>query len=618
MNRSRLAARLVRLGPRRLFAAARLVFAASLAVLAGCEFEGGKNSAQIEMNTCSSSNPCESGSECEEGRCVADAAETPLTIALEVTPLRMSDNDPQPAPIIVDPAFVVSEPTERDFFLPKAAEVKGLVRNHGMPIEANLSFVPTKTIPGIAAHAVTATVTSSATTVVMPSDMPDPDYTVKLLGGVEYRVLVKPMDMTLPPYSWKFVAGDFGRVDVNFDMLEGLREETFSITGDAADRDLLVTAVDVHGEPISSTASVSKGKATLVFAADTQDIAYRIEIRAAQSFDQEPATVTDGSLCDTDTPAFPVFSIDASALTQDDTGRWKIALPKQPERIPFEGTVELCPEEQANAASVTNLPITLHSRSLLLDQDTSITASFNATTSANYDKAAKALRFCVQVMPGEYDVLATPPASMACALFAESRLIKPPDDQEEDKAVKGALLALPKAAYLAGTVQASGQTPLSDASIEATALGRAAAVELPPGDRSITRYNRSSETSTAADGRFKLPVDLGSYDVVIKPLAESGFPWQVRPEVKVGLGARNLPSIGTTIDMRSPLVVTGSLRYKNASEGAQATLGGAEVEAYALIDDGERGKRALPVGKAIADEDGHFRLLLPLSIDGTW
>ena len=148
-------------------------------------------------------------------------------------------------------------------------------------------------------------------------------------------------------------------------------------------------------------------------------------------------------------------------------------------------------------------------------------------------------------------------------------------------ASRGVQLSLPTSAFLAGKVLTSASMPLSNATIEAHALGRPDAVELPHDDRSVTNYNRSSETLTDSAGAFKLPVDLGSYDVVIKPLIESGFPWQVRTDVGVGLGARNDPA-GNIIDMPSPVVVSGTLRYPRRGEKAQATLAGAEIEAYAL------------------------------------
>ena len=274
--------------PARLGALASLLLA-----LNGCEFESAKGMAPIEMNSCASSASCESGSVCKNSLCVAESADGTLDIALQVTPLSTSSGA-APLPIMLAP-FKVSQPVTRPFDLRELTEFNGQVVDQGRAIDASVTFMPTQMIPGIAARPVTALVAVSAV-----------DYTVQLLSGVEYRMVVLPTDMRLPPYLDMFVAGDVGRRDVNFETLE-TREQTLTITGAAADRDLLVTALDqVHGEPISSTATVIKGKATLLFAPDTQDVPFRLQIRAAQSYDDEPALNAMNAMpCDSDTPAFP-------------------------------------------------------------------------------------------------------------------------------------------------------------------------------------------------------------------------------------------------------------------------------------------------------------------------
>jgi hypothetical protein len=575
--------------------------------LAACEFEGDENTAPIEMNTCTTSAACESGSACRDSLCVADAADEPLKIALQVTPTQTIDGEP-PLPILVPP-FSVAKPTERQFDLAATVSLGGQVRDGDMPVDATVTFTPTDVVPGIPVLPVTATVTTASTST------PSEDFRVQLVSGVRYRMDVEPTEMRLPPYREVFVAGDeFPRAKLDFTEL-AMREQKLSVTGGGADRDLLVTAFDQEtGEPISSTATVTKGKAVLVFMLEAENLPHWFQIRAAQSYDAD--TTTNAMQCDSDTPTFPTFAINSDAVDKSDADDWKIELPKLPERIRYEGTVELCPEEQARASSITALPVTLHSRWIALGGATPVRASFDATTSATYDKDAQALRFCVQAMEGEYDVVATPPPGMQCALFAERIEIKKPEGHD---AAEGRLLSLPSTAYLTGKALTSAAMPLSSASIEAHALGSLGltdSIELPPDDRSVTRYNRSSETVTDAGGGFKLPVDLGSYDVIAKPLAESGFPWSVRVDVGVGVGARKAP-MTRNFDMLSPVVVNGSLRYLRRSEAAQATLGGAEIEAFALIR-ADSGERAVPIGKAMADADGRFMLLLPRSIEHGW
>jgi hypothetical protein len=259
-----------------------------------------------------------------------------------------------------------------------------------------------------------------------------------------------------------------------------------------------------------------------------------------------------------------------------------------------------------------SLSITLHAQSLILPDDSVLTASYEATTTAALDASSGELTFCVEVMPGDYEVLATPPASLPCSLYAEHRLIAAPEGEH----ASGALLELPRAAYLKGTLQTADGMPLGGAAIEAQALGRDTVLDLPPSDRSVTRYNRSRQDTSMNDGTFRVPVDLGSYDVVVKPPTGSGFSWQVRYDVNIGASD---VEFATLIDMVSPVTVGGRLRYDDSDE--TAILEDAEVTAFAIVADetGPPGsERALAIGKTTADADGKFMLLLPPSIHQRW
>ena len=575
-----------------------------LAALCGCQFGGANDTSTVEMNMCNLPSDCAAGSDCVGGMCVAKAADERLTISLKVTPQRMMNGAP-PLPVLLDP-FPVDQPIDRTFTLPAALAVRGQVRSGEATIDADLSFTRTDGVTGIVAPTpITASVSAGTPT-------GDADYEVRLLQGVQYRMLIRPADTSLPPYAQTFTAGD-KNVDLSVDYATlDTTDRTVVVRGAPSNRDLLVTAYDqTSGAAISSTATVSAGKAMLRFALG--DAPYRLEIRAAQTYDAQMTGSTASDMpCDTDTPALPVFSIKQEDLDQDAQGNPEVTLPPQPQRIRYQGTVELCPDEASGASSVTELPITLHAQSLAFSGDTKCSAAFDTTTSAKYDPAAKALRFCVEVMPGEYDVVATPPASMRCALYAERVLI-----DAQGTAASGQLITLPRAAYLSGTLQAMSASPLSGASIDAVALNQSDVLDLPPGDPSLTRYNRSSQSTSNDEGSFKLAVDIGSYDIVIKPPVDSGFPWQVYDDIAVGLGARKAP-ISTVIDMPSPVIVNGTLQVKGGSASSQPSLAGADIDAYAIIDYDMDGKRAVSIGKSVSDDDGHFMLLLPPSTQAHW
>jgi hypothetical protein len=156
---------------------------------------------------------------------------------------------------------------------------------------------------------------------------------------------------------------------------------------------------------------------------------------------------------------------------------------------------------------------------------------------------------------------------------------------------------------------AMGTEPLKGGSIDGVALGRGSE----PDDLGrITRFNRSRQTTSNAQGEFKLLLDLGSYDIVIKPPPGSGFPWQVRYDVEVEADS-DLPPM--TLGMVWPISVDGTLRHAGDD---RKTVEGAMVEAYALVPDGENGRRAISIGRTMASREGAFTILLPPSTQKHW
>lgn len=374
-----------------------------LTALSGCHFESADKAAAGQMNSCSLTADCTKGSTCSDGLCVAKAADMPLSIALQITP-QHSLTGSDPLPIILD-RFLVQGPDTRSFTLSSTTMVSGTIRNASIAVQADVSFTPTSTIPGVSPKAVTASIVP-ATTVAHY------DYAVGLLSGVSYRMLVLPKDPLypmLPPYARTFTASAGLAQSVEFQDIAN-DQKSFAIAGVPSDRTLLIGAFDSQtGEAISSTAMLQgEGTVTLFFAPDSPP--FRLEIRAMQSYDGSGSLAdTSPGSCDSDTPAFPVFSIDQKDLTIAEGVATRVELPQQPPRIAYEGTVDLCPEQKIPPSAMDKLPVTLHSRSLLLGQPSMVTASFDATTNAIFDGTK--LRFCVQVMAGEYDVVVTPPPS---------------------------------------------------------------------------------------------------------------------------------------------------------------------------------------------------------------
>jgi hypothetical protein len=237
--------------------------------------------------------------------------------------------------------------------------------------------------------------------------------------------------------------------------------------------------------------------------------------------------------------------------------------------------------------------------------DGAVRARFSATTTATFDNAKEEFRFCAKVLPGDYVVVITPPTNVQCENFAERRRIELLPGESAVETV----LELRRPAVLTGTIETSNETPFSNASIEARALGRPLA--LAEDDPSVPSYNRSAQTTTDSEGMFRLAVDVGSYDVVFKPPADSGFAWQIAHDVDIG-SRRDAFANRVTLD--APVLVRGKLKYVGATRQAQLSLAGAEVRAYTQID----GERSIEVGRAVADENGDVVLLVAPTLRSGW
>jgi hypothetical protein len=134
-------------------------------------------------------------------------------------------------------------------------------------------------------------------------------------------------------------------------------------------------------------------------------------------------------------------------------------------------------------------------------------------------------------------------------------------------------------------------------------------------DRTVPLYNRSRQLTSAIDGTFSSPVDLGTYDVIVKPPANSNYAWRVLYGVEIGSRTAQFSNL---ITLSEPVVVSGALRYVGGSDRDQKSLASADVHAYTIVDQGMPTERTLELTRATADANGNVTLLLPPSLQRSW
>jgi hypothetical protein len=571
------------------------------ASFAGCSFESdGGGDGIVQQNSCNSDEQCGAEGVCREGMCIAPDVALPLAITLVVSPLLMPDGT-EALPIELE-SFALDGPTVREWMLPMPVTVDGAVHNGAEPLQAEVRFIPVEQLPNLQARAVAASTLSEG------DDGSEGEFSARLLEGVEYAVAIEPIGVELPPFYDFIEAEQALNVAVDYTDLE-LVSRTFTVEGIPAGRSLSARAFDSqNGQPVTAAHPIVDGEVTLLFGPGAAK--FRIDISAEP--DETADTSGDGA-CDHGSADFPTFSIDDADIPAGKAGVKTLTLPTAKQPIRYKGTIDLCEQAASDASAIESLPISLRSVALETEDGelSPFVGSFNANTSAKFDEATSTLSFCIEVIPGDYEVVVTPPVSLECAIFAEERLIKGP---AEGDAI-GSGLTLPSTAYIGGTLQTIDQDPLSGATIDAQALGRREGIELAETDRSVTRYNRSRQATSDMEGMFRLPLDLGAYDVVVKPPAAGGFPWQILHDVNIG--SRDVDFL-TIINVDSPVPVEGTLRYRGGDDAATATLEGAEIRAFTLIDDPDLGERAINVGTAVVDADGSFTLLLSGETRNGW
>lgn len=565
------------------------------ALAAGCSFEAPASEGALSMNTCSSNEQCGTDGLCNASMCVARTVSDSLRVYLHVAPLQQTAG-PAPVATILPELTVERGATTKTWTLEAPKSVFVTIRNGDAVVDADVTLTAQPDITGLPLTVVTASITSVGT------EMRSDDFEIRIPKAGEYTIRVQPKDTSLPPYEavMRLEAGDSIPVDY-----AGLFERRIEVSADIEDK-LVVRAHDLTtGAPISSTADVVNKQATLRFLSDPGN--FRLVVRPAGAY--EPGgLINDG--CDNDTPVLPTFSIDSSALIEID-GALQAVLPPSPKRASYKGDIELCAARNiAGAVAPQSLPVTLRSSSIVLDDPTGMwTAEVETNTVASaIEEGSSLFTYCVDVFAGEYEIVVTPPESKPCEIFAEAGVVLPASDIAGMKPKPIPKAVMESAAQLVGEASAD-MMPLVATTVDVQSLGRP--IELDDVDAALTRFSRSRQTTTDETGAFRVAVDRGSYDVTIKPPSGTGYAWYVRRDVKIGSNGE----FTNDIEMSSPVAIDSKISYDAPEPDSVA---GAQITAYAVIDDHELGERAIAIGKAVADDNGQFMLLLPPKVLYGW
>lgn len=575
----------------------------------GCNFEGsGGQSASV--NTCKTDADCSSGSACEAGMCVATESPS-LEIGLEVH-LKRAASDGNPLTTTVAP-FEVDGPTHRDIRLPATVEVAGDARYRGQRIAADIRFTRQVGIDGLAPRSLRVQTLAEPTT---DSEGHEASYLTRLFADVAYRMRVVPTGdhaSRLPPLERTVRAEPDAvshRVDIDYDeVLSDAETLQIALSGVPEERKLQVRAVDAaSGRVVSSSHVVDSSAATLSVRLMPFDGERLVQILPAPP-EVEPSMSPEQA----PRPSpYPTFTVPLASLETEEDGMRRIELPTVPEPVTFRGVVDLCPDWGPELDEDLGLPVTFRTSSPDLDMPLDMQASFTATTTTGTAAGESADVFEVSVLPGDYEVVIAPPTDSPCSIYAEAgRSI-----QAGETLIQGELFTLEDAAQLSGTVfredqSQAGRQPMSGVRVQAITLARA---ELDQVQTVLARYNRSAQATTGMDGTFSLPLDVGSYDMVIKPPPESGFGWQLLHDVGIGTKQKRLPPSSIRLD--APVPLTGTLLSGALDEGETSMrLAGAEITAYVVLSDRKNeSPRAVAVGATVADEEGDFTLLLSPSL----
>jgi hypothetical protein len=256
----------------------------------------------------------------------------------------------------------------------------------------------------------------------------------------------------------------------------------------------------------------------------------------------------------------------------------------------------------------------------LSDMAPGVLASFVRTVTTGADG-----QFDAYLLPGQYVVSTVPQASLdqhdpgGSTLAADTRMWTVPNAPAEQA---GRVIALSSAFHITGQVLASNG-PVVAAQVQAVASPQS--IQYNPLQNALDSSTaaqlraafvpRASAGGVGGNGDFDLRTDPGTFDISVRPNADTGFPWLVMPNVEVtsvtsGLGR---------LDMPLPVSYRGTVTM--AGTEVPTSVPSALVRAYIYLDgseytaDIEKADSVLQIAETRAATDGSFNVLIPATLN---
>lgn len=550
--------------------------------LAGCSFD--METSGLVENRCAVDADCP-GATCDvkRGMCVSGSPAA-LRVSLELIPGGYTDST---LTNWRTAAFDVTEALVRDARLPATVEVRGTVVRAGASpaIPATVTFTRRGLPPGAQDRIAATTLPETATDAGgRPLDF---HFSVWLAAGHTYDVLVEPdstMSSTLPPLRTSItldpVPDDaqvpFPSIPLDIVYPESLETVTMTVlmVDELGEPTALVDGLQVHAIESATGRVVSSLGAVVVDREGFGSFSIHLSPGARD--------YTLRFLGPTGSTTLPSLTVTPTLVADG-----LVQLPR-PASVRYEGLVEQLGSD--GQRTVGEAVLTFRSEEIV-DEATGVAMVFRTSVQTTADG-----RFEVVLAEGAYEVVVRPATGSEAGILSERVVISRPTSGD---AVRGQLFTLPPRARIEGFLTALGMKPVSGATVQALALGRAIdAAEI----SRAAPHNRSTDTVTNAEGRFTIGLDVGAYDLLIKSPSESGFGWTVRPDLVVGATDRTLTQ---DFVLEAPIPLQGRVRTHD-----RTPIPGAEVKAYAWIGEGDA-VRLVPIGSSTTDREGRYQIFLP-------